>query len=157
MSQMTMEQQIASLTPEQRASMKPIYRRYALCLVASIVLAVVVTVVLFLIFRAELAKAEEEYDRLDRAVELEEQKQEMFGGFIDLDLLAAHSDAMEHYFDCKGRTFVPFIIGGFMLFALALVVMVVFKVKYPFFSEKRYGYLKKQMLLSQTPPDTPSV
>ena len=136
----TIEQQVAALTPEQRANMKPIYRKYFSASILVLLLAVVLGVVSFLLISKAADDAKARLDELDR---LTDENPSYILECIDEKL-----DCIDRYYDMKSLK--PMALGVFGIVCIlgAIVIYFVFKRKYPYFSEKKYAFIKKQEKLT---------
>lgn len=138
MAKIPIEQQIAELTPEQKGNMKKIYKRYLTAVIVTFVVSILVGLGIFMDARLKLTQAKDEYDRIDTKIALNQ-----MSNIYDSSLYDQRYELMDECFELEDRKmFSPAIAGAMMLFG-ALAIFVVFKVKYPYFSEKKYEYLKK--------------
>ena len=132
------EQQIAELTEEQKANLKPLYKKYGIILLSILGICAILGTIGYLYTSSLVNEAEEKYNDLCYATELNADL-----GIIDLDLMDEHHEAMDAYFDLLPFTYAPIGAAGLLLIIGVLVTYFVFKKKYPYFTEKRYTYLKK--------------
>jgi hypothetical protein len=138
MSKVSIEQQIAELTPEQRNNMGKIYKKLILSLIAVVLVGVLVGVGLFVEASIRLEKAEEKHDRISTKIELN-----TASNSYDFSLYDEQKEALNEYYDIKQERPVSLVIGTGISFIGVVAVGLVFKAKYPYFSEKKYSYLKK--------------
>ena len=139
----TIEQQVAELTPEQRGSLKKIYKRTFVAELIVAGIALFACLAMFIFLGIETAEAKEEMEYYQTQIEIEEN---MPGFHFDFELHEEYQEAMDEYYDLKQITNIGYIAIG--LFAiLAIVGIAVFvKTKYPYFSEAKYRYCKKNNL-----------
>lgn len=145
----TIEQQIAELTSEQKNSMKKIYRKYLISFFSVILVGVILIVGIYL-YAAEPAKeAKAKYDELSEQIDILsdddwnlDASREMF------ELMEKRGEYFDEYHDMKRLKSSSLGIGGGVGFIGLLVVILIFKKKYPYFSEKKYLYMKKSGALS---------
>lgn len=132
------EQQIAELTHEQRNSIKGIYKKYIVVYVAVLVIGIIVSAVSFMFVSMKLEKAEERYERLAIQQEINEKN-----GTFDFELSDEKTEAMDEYYDLKPIRIFSLLTGPIVILIGTGVIFGIFKSKYPYFSEKKYTYLKK--------------
>ena len=138
------EQQVAELTLEQRGSLKKIYKR---TLVAELIvagIAIFACLAMFIFLGIETAEAKEEMEFYQTQIEIEEN---MPGLNFDFELHEEYREAMDEYYDLKQVTNIAYIAIG-LLAMLAIVGIAIFvKTQYPYFSEAKYRYCKKNNLI----------
>jgi len=161
----TMEQQIAELTPEQKASMGGIYRMYVICLAVMAIAALLVGGGLFLHFNGEANEIGKRIEALEGMREVAEANaeveaklsdklhNEITGGELDtVDMKVAVAsmeytgkirDLQDEKSSMQQNRYRALMITGAALLVLLVAVIIIFKVKYPYFSENKYEYMKK--------------
>ena len=138
MSKVSIEQQIAELTPEQKNNMGKIYKRLIVSLVAVVLVGVLAGVGMFVEASIREEKAKEKHERITTKIELN-----AADNTYDFSLFDEQKEALNEYYDIKESKTSTLVIGSGISFLGVVVVGLVFKVKYPYFSEKKYSYLKK--------------
>ncbi len=138
MGKISIEQQIAELTPEQKNNMGKIYKRYIICLISVFLIGVLVGIGIFAKASINEKKAKDEHDGLQTKIELSEITHK-----YDTSLFDESSEALDEYYDAKLLKSSALAIGSAISLIGILVVFIAFKKKYPYFSEKKYSYLKK--------------
>ena len=132
MSKKPIEQQVAELTPEQKSKMGKIYKGYLIATISVLLASVIAIVVLYSGASIRCEQAKEKYDRLEAQ------------SLYNINLFDERMEAMDAYYDAKIDKGVALMIGGGIGSVCLLAVAIFVKVKYPYFSEKKYTYLKKQ-------------
>ena len=138
MSNLPIEQQIAELTPEQKNAMGKIYKKYAISIIAVLLLCVIAIVVLYAQASTKEEQAKEEYDIIQTKIALYEQAKR-----YDLSLYDESMKALDEYHDAQQAKYFVLVAVSVVGILGILAVMFIFKKKYPYFSEKKYAYLKK--------------
>lgn len=134
MKKLSIEQQITELTPEQRNNMGKIYKKYVISLVSLVIIGVLLSLVIFAAASIKEERAENRYDRYQTELAINP---------YDFSLMEASSDAFDEYMDIAENKYLSFVLGGSFILLGCFVVYFIFKIKYPYFSEKKYSYLKK--------------
>lgn len=138
MSKISIEQQIAELTPEQRNAMGNIYKKYVISLIVVFLLGVLAAVGMFVEASIREGQANDELDKIQTMIALNE-----ITNKYDFSLFDESSEALDEYYDAKhDKNWAP-AKGSAVSFFGVLIVIIIFKKKYPYFSEKKYTYLKK--------------
>ena len=133
------EQQIAELTIEQRNSLPKIYKKYLICLGCIVLAGIIVLVSMFAVVSMKLEKAQERYERLETQQALNE-----MNGTFDFALSDEKLEAMDEYYDMIPLKPLSLCVGGAIILIGTLALFLIFRLKYPYFSEKKYTYLKKR-------------
>lgn len=132
------EQQVAELTPEQRNNMGKVFKTYVISLVSILLLFGIAVVALLTFSNAREKEAKEKYDEVQAIVDSFEQK-----GKYNPNAYEALELAMDNYYDIReGKALNLMVISIIALF-LYLLAIIIIKKKYPYFSDKKYTYLKK--------------
>ena len=139
MSKASTEQQIAALTPEQKRSMGTIYKKYIVTLLLIALAGVFIIAGLFVGATIREGNAKVRYDAIQTQIELNEMT-----NTYDASLFDESSEALDEYYDMKQQKNLSLVIGSGVVVVGVLVTYGIFKKKYPYFSEKKYTYLKKQ-------------
>ncbi len=132
------EQQIAELTYEQKNSLKDIYKKFLTSFIVVWVIAFLVGAGLFITFTVKAQEAKDRYDYLQTKIDLHAANYNW-----DFDLYDEKMDAFDEYYDMQEKKPLAFFAGGAVLALGLVLVLGIFKSKYPYFSEKKYSYLKK--------------
>ena len=103
---------------------------------------VLVAVGMFVEARIRERRAKDEHDKIQTMIALNEKNNK-----YDFSLFDESSDALHEYYDAKRDKSSALVKGSVISFFGVLAVIIVFKKKYPFFSEKKYTYLKKAQKL----------
>ncbi|MBO5870634.1 MAG: hypothetical protein J6Q89_07795 [Clostridia bacterium] len=138
MNKISLEQRVAELTPEQKSNMGKIYKNYIISLLSVILVGVLLTIGLFLEGSIKEERAKDEYDKIQTMIELNETNNK-----YDFSLFDESLEALDEFYDMKQKKNLSFVIGSGVTFFGVLAVYFIFKIKYPYFSEKKYTYLKK--------------
>ncbi len=138
MGKVSLEQQIAELTPEQKNNMGKIYKKYIIFLISILLVGVLVGIGIFAEASINEKKAKDKHDKIQTLIELNETTNKYDFSLFDEDL-----EALDEYYDAKLRKNSALVIGSAIAFFGVLGVYFTFKKKYPYFSEKKYTYLKK--------------
>lgn len=134
----TIEQQVAELTFEQKNTLKEIYKKFAISVLIVWVVAFLVGAGLFVNFTV---KAEEAKDRKE-SIQTQINLNKMSFNF-NFDLYDELYEAEDEYYDMQEKKPLAFFaLSGILLIGFG-IVLVTFKSKYPYFSEKKYSHLKK--------------
>lgn len=124
------EMQVAELTPEQRKKLPKIYTTSIIfCVVSVLILAFALTGIGVRIFE------------LREEAELHAELIDM--GVYDFTEYDEYYDKMDEADAMIETFFTVAAVGGAFMFALVLTFNVVISKRYPYYSEKRYFYLKK--------------
>lgn len=138
MSKVSIEQQIAELTPEQKANMGKLFKKYIAGIVVVCLVAILAAGGLFVETSLRLEKAEERYERISTEIELNAEN-----NTYDLSLFDEKREALDEYYDIKEERLNSLYVGCAIAFFGVIVIEVIYRKKYPYFSEKKYAYLKK--------------
>lgn len=134
----TIEQQVAELTPQQKNSIKDIYKKFIIVYVVVLVIGIIVSAASFMFVSMKLEQAQERYERLETQQAINE-----MNGTFDFALSDEKMEAIDEYYDLKPIRVFSLLTGPVVILIGTGVILVVFKSKYPYFSEKKYTYLKK--------------
>ena len=134
----TLQEQIAEMTEEQKNNMGKIYKKYVLSIVVVFCVGILIALGLFAEASIREEKAKEKHDRIQAQIESNEQMNE-----YDFSLFDESSNALDEYYDMKQQKNLSLVIGSGIAFFGVLITYFIFKRKYPYFSEKKYNYLKK--------------
>ncbi|MBR5239294.1 MAG: hypothetical protein IKW04_01795 [Clostridia bacterium] len=150
----TLEEQIAELTPEQKSNMKTIYKKYFCCTTCICIIFVIIMIAGFGYFSKEEQKAKAIYDYKVTTIELDNQFKEQLAEINGEMYIGPNSyevpevaAAREKYQNMSLAKFGTLVVGGAIGLVSTLAVFCIFKKKYPYFSEKKYKYLKKHNML----------
>lgn len=135
---MSIEQQVAELTPEQKNNLLKAWKKYVKISIAIVVLMFIALIGMYVEAGIRVEEANDKYERIQTQIALNE-----YNGGYDSSLYSARYDAWDELYDAKQDQNRAFIICGGAGFVAALVTLFVFKKKYPHFSEKKCRYLKK--------------
>ncbi len=125
-----------SLTPEQKESIRPIYRKY-MALLISVILVFLIAVTASIIISSYMAQdAKATYDTL---VELTENSYS-----YDASLWAERSEAFDEYFRIKSLGNTVCLVIETLTLVCIIILRIIFKKKYPYFTENLFYYMKKQ-------------
>ena len=138
MSKKTIEQQIAELTPEQKNNMGKIYKKYVLSLISIVLVGVILIIGIFAYASIREEQAKDEHDKIQATIELNKSN-----NTYDFSLYDESMEAIDEYYNIKQLKPLSLVIGGIVTMIGVVIVYVIFKKKYPYFSEKKYTYLKK--------------
>ena len=133
-----LQEQIAEMTEEQKNNMGKIYKKYVLSIVLVFCVGILIALGLFAEASIREGKAKEKHNRIQAQIELNEQTNE-----YDFSLFDESSNALDEYYDMKQQKNLSLVIGSGIAFFGVLITYFIFKRKYPYFSEKKYNYLKK--------------
>ena len=133
-----LQEQIAEMTEEQKNNMGKIYKKYVLSIVLVFCVGILIALGLFAEASIREEKAKEKHNRIQAQIELNEQTNE-----YDFSLFDESSNALDEYYDMKQQKNLSLVIGSGIAFFGVLITYFIFKRKYPYFSEKKYNYLKK--------------
>ena len=132
------EQQVAELTPAQRNNLGKIFVGYLVSLILLIAIGLGVGVGMFLYYDEAADEAEMKMDAIDLEIDLNNRL-----GIIDTDLYDEQEEYTDEYYDMKEMKSLSLIIAPGIAFVGILVLVLVVKFKFPYFSEKKYNYVKK--------------
>lgn len=132
------EQQVAELTPQQRMSLGKIFKWYLVTLILLVAIGVSLVVGLYVYYDSAADAAELKHD----AVQLHIALNEGLGEF-DLSLYDKSQQYLDEYFDMEQMKSSALLIGSGFSFVGVLVLYLVVKLKYPYFSEQKYFYVRK--------------
>ena len=138
MGKISVEQQVAELTAEQKSNMGKIYKKYILSVVLVALAGVLIAIGLFVEAGIKEEKAKDKYDGIQIQQELNELTNE-----YDFSLFDESIEALDAYHDAQRQKDTCLMIGSGVAFFGVLTVYFVFRKKYPYFSEKKYACLKK--------------
>ena len=124
------EMQVATLTPEQRAKIPKIFK-------TALVLCLVPLFIFLLTVIATYARVFE----LREEAELHSEMIDM--GVYDFTAYDEYYDMLDEVDKANETAFVVTVAGAISIIVYVLVVNLVISKRYPFYSEKRYYYLKK--------------
>ncbi len=133
-----LQEQIAEMTEEQKNNMGKIYKKYVISLVLVVFVGILIALGLFVEASISEEKAREKYDKIQAQIELNAQMNK-----YDFSLFDEKSEALDEYFDMNQQKNMSLGIGSGVAFLGVLITYFIFKRKYPYFSEKKYAYLKK--------------
>ncbi len=130
------EQQVAELTNEQRNSIKSIYKKAVIAEICCIIIGLIISACSFVFVAVKAEEAEDRYNKLDAQVSMNP---------FDFDLRDEWLDAMDEYhtYEDKGIKILSIVPGLILAFVGIIASLCIIKAKYPYFSEKKYTYLKK--------------
>ena len=114
------------------------YKKYVLSIVLVFCVGILIALGLFAEASIREEKAKEKHNRIQAQIELNEQTNE-----YDFSLFDESSNALDEYYDMKQQKNLSLVIGSGIAFFGVLITYFIFKRKYPYFSEKKYNYLKK--------------
>ena len=137
MAKQSIEQQVAALTEEQKNNLESIYKKYHRCLIFILIGALVLTLGLYCFFSVREAEAKDRYDAATASL--------LMSDSYNSPSYKTSYELLDEYFDAKELTSLAFVIGPAALLVAELIVILLFKQKYPYFSEKKYRYVKKQI------------
>ena len=138
MSKISIEQQIAELTIEQKNNMGKIYKKYLISIISIFLLGILAGVGIFAEASIKAERAKEEWDRLEAISDFNEAN-----NIYDSSLSRKTIDAIDEYYDAEQEKSGGIAAGSAVSLLGVLLTFAVFKKKYPYFSEKKYEYLKK--------------
>lgn len=137
--EMSIEQQVAALTDEQKANMGRIYKRYVTTLLSIVAAVVIVAVAVFVCITLKIDEVQNKREALAISMQLDP--------LNSLSLFDESSALLDQYYDLQQWKSYVLILAGVTALMAVLIVFVIFKKKYPYFSEKKYTYLKKMNAL----------
>ena len=129
---------MAELTYEQKSSLKDIYKKFLTSFIIVWVVSFLVGASLFVTYAVKAEEAKNEYNYIETQIVLGEANSNW-----NFDLYDKKYEAFEEYNDMNGKKPLAFFAAGAVLLIGFGLVLGIFKVKYPYFSEKKYSYLKK--------------
>lgn len=138
MSKPSIEQQVAELTPEQRNRMGTVYKKYLITLLLVALAGVLVTIGLFVEANIRETIAHNRHEALQAEIELNEMTNTYNAALFD-----ESQEALDEYYDSKQQKGLSLMIGSGVMLGGLVITYGIFKKKYPYFSEKKYAYLKK--------------
>ena len=142
MSNKTVEQQVAELTQEQKNNMGKIYKNYVFSLISVVLVGVILIIGIFAYASIEGEKAKDKYDAYQTSQEIREQTDKLQGK-ITVYGIGEGMELLDEYHKMKLLKPLSLVIGGVVCMIGVIAVYLIFKKKYPYFSEKKYTYLKK--------------
>ena len=142
MSNKTVEQQVAELTQEQKNNMGKIYKNYVFSLISVVLVGVILIIGIFAYASIEGEKAKDRYDAYQTSQEIREQTDKLQGKFTVYGI-GEGMELLDEYYKFERLKPLALVIGGVVVMIGVIIVYLVFKNKYPYFSEKKYKYLKK--------------
>jgi len=134
----TLQEQIAELTEDQKNNMGKIYKKYVISIAVILVISICTIVGLLVTGSIREEKAKEKYDRIQTQIAMNERL-----NIHDFSLLDESSEASDAYYDIIEQKYLSIGIVAGVGFVGLLIIYFIFKRKYPYFSEKKYAYLKK--------------
>ena len=137
----SIENQVAQLTEEQKRNMGKIYKKYTISLCSIFVITVITAVFAYFYFGAQAEKAADRYEAMKTQNELQQMQAEMTGSFY---VPPANTSTLVAYYDLLQDQGISIMVIGIIGLICEFAVYLIFKKKYPYFSEKKYKYLKKQ-------------
>ncbi len=138
MAKKPIEQQVAELTLEQKSNMGKIYKKYIIWLIAIFLVGVLVGIGISAEASINEKRAKDKHDKIQTQIELNEATNK-----YDFSLFDESLEALDEYYDAKQRKNSALVTGSAISFFGVLGVYFIFKKKYPYFSERKYAYLKK--------------
>ncbi len=138
MSKKTIEEQIAELTPEQKNSMGKIYKKLNISIITVFLICIVLIIGIFFYFHNEEKRASDEHDRIQTTIDINSSNYK-----YDFSLYDDSDEALDRVYDMQEAQYLTIIIGCLVGILAIGMILVVFKTKYPYYSEKKYKYLKK--------------
>ncbi len=138
MNHKSIEQQIAELTPEQKSNMGKIFKREIISIAAVLIGFIVIAGSIFAYASIKEKQAKVEYDTIQAQIEFNTTIH-----YHDLTFYDKSEELFDEYYDMKQLKTDSLMVGSGVSLAAVLVICAIFKVKYPYFSEKKYKYLKK--------------
>lgn len=134
------EIQVAELNEEQKNNIVMLYKKqFKILIIAMIVFAVVI--VAFIGFRIAASIAKDDWDRIETSITLSG-----MDGSYDMGLFDANYDAMNRYYDLLQYSNLSLMIGGGLALIIGCISLIVLsngKKQFPYYSEKKYRYIKK--------------
>lgn len=134
------EIQVAELNEEQKNNIVMLYKKqFKVLIIAMIVFAV--ALVAFIGFRISASIAKDDWDRIETSIALNE-----IDGSYNEELYDANYDAIDRYYDLLQYSNLSLMIGGGLTFVIACLSLLVIsngKKQVPYYSEKKYRYIKK--------------
>ena len=132
------EQQVAELTPEQRGNLGKAFKLMIMLIIISLLIGILTGLVFYAENKEQEKIAKEKYDetqaKIDEASE---------NNIFDLSLYDDNLEAMNEYYDKKNKTYRGVVYGGIVASGCCFASAFYMNYKYPYFSEKKYFYLKK--------------
>ena len=125
-----------ALTLEQKASIRPIYKKY-ITLLLSVFLVFVLAMAASIVISSNTAKdAKAKYDMLVEQTEN--------SSFYNASLWEQRSEAFDEYLRIRSLGTTAFLTIDVLALIYVIVLRVVFKKKYPYFTEDLFYYMRKQ-------------
>lgn len=140
------EIQVAELNEEQKDNIVKLYKKqFNWTIVAMIVF--LIAVVFFIGFRVVAADAADEHERIETSIALNE-----VTNTYNFELYEESMDALNRQYDFKQYSHLSLIIGGgvsIVFSGTALAIVGSGKKKMPYYSEKKYRYIKKMRKMAR--------
>lgn len=137
----TMQEQVAELSYEQKLSIMKI-RKCAVIFEAFLMVILVVALALTVFFHIQAADAKDEADRIDTM-----RKLDAINGKFSLNSFDEWEEAFDRYCDMQDAGMYTMLIGGVVLVLGGVGELVYIKTKYPYYSDKKYKYIKKNGIM----------
>ena len=140
------EIQVAELNEEQKDNIVKLYKKqFNWTIVAMIVL--IIAVGFFIGFRVVSAEAADEHEKIETSIALNEDS-----NTYNFELFEESMDALNRQYDFEQYSHLSLIIGGgvsLIFSGIALAIVSSGKKQMPYYSEKKYRYIKKMRKMAR--------
>lgn len=134
----TMEQQITELTTEQRNNLGKIFKKLMISYTVIISLGVILSIGLLLFSTMKAGHAKSQYDAIQNQLDYNQRN-----NIYNLDLFDESSALFDEYLDWIEFRPLSVTVVAIIAIVAVLITLLIFKIKYPYFSEDKYLYLRK--------------
>lgn len=138
MAKKTIEQQVAELTPEQKGNLEKIYQKYLKALMVIVLAGVVLAVGIFVYAVVMENQAKDTHEAIQATFALNAQQK----GY-DASMHDESAKWLDTYHNMKLLKPAAFAIASIAVLIGICILCLIYKVKYPYFSEKKYLYIQR--------------